>query len=343
MGYILKANALFVKLMFSYHHFNFFDDKIASNFPIGIQKRRNVEIRNLKTFSKIAELGSFTKAAQELGYAQSTLTFQIQAIESFYNRPLFEKTGRTIQLTAFGRQLLDQVNSILSEYDSLEQLAELGTAPQGNLHIGAPDSLMMYRLYPIIKAYKATYPQVEISVINSSCELLRKDLFSGKLDLSFLIQPDYSYQNLNIHLLHEEPMCLVAPADHKREDFLPEPTQMVLFTEKECTYRQEFDRYLQENKYFPNNVLETDNVEAIKRYVINGLGVSYLPYYAVHEEVSAGLLRAKISRNDVRFFTQLAYHKKKWLSPAIQSFIELSQKISRQWESEREEALSLIA
>ena len=114
-----------------------------------------MEIRNLKTFAKIAELGSFTKAAQELGYAQSTLTFQIQAIEAFYERPLFEKVGRHIQLTAFGKQLLEQVNAILSDYDSLEQLAEVEAAPQGTLRIGAPDSLMMYRLYPIIKAYKS--------------------------------------------------------------------------------------------------------------------------------------------------------------------------------------------
>jgi len=293
-----------------------------------------MEIRNLKTFAKIAELGSFTKAAQELGYAQSTLTFQIQAIETFYNRPLFEKVGRHIQLTTFGKQLLEQVNAILNDYDSLEQLAEAEAAPQGTLRIGAPDSLMMYRLYPIIKAYKSAYPQVEISVINSPCEMLRKDLFSGKLDLSFLLQPDYDYKNLEIFLLHEEPICLIAPAGHTQTDFLPEQNQIVLFTEQECTYRQEYARYLQQHKHFPSNVLETASVEAIKKYVINGLGVSCLPYYAVREEARAGLLEVKIPSSEVRFFTQIAYHKKKWLSPAIQAFIELSKETSQLWDAE---------
>jgi DNA-binding transcriptional LysR family regulator len=108
----------------------------------------------------------------------------------------------------------------------------------------------------------------------------------------------------------------------------------VLFTEQECSYRQDYARYLQQHKFFPNNVLETASVEAIKKYVINGLGVSYLPYYAVEEEAKAGLLKKKIPPTDVRFFTQIAYHRKKWLSPAIQALIELSQETSKQWTEE---------
>ncbi len=293
-----------------------------------------MEIRNLRTLAKIAELGSFTKAAQVLGYAQSTLTFQVHAIEAYYNRPVFERVGKTLQLTAFGSQLLEQVDSVLNEYNLLEQLGGVDAVPQGSIRIGAPESLMMYRLYPIIKAYKSAYPQVEISVINSPCELLLEDLSAGQLDLSFILQPDYSYQNLHLDLLHEERMCLVAPAGHRQEDFLPDPAQMVLYTEKECTYRQEFDRYLQKHQYFPANVLETASVEAIKKYVLNGLGVSYLPYYAVREESEKGLFRIKFPHTGLRFFTQVAYHKKKWLSPAIQALLELSYEHSQKWDTQ---------
>ncbi len=292
-----------------------------------------MEIRNLRSIAKIAELGSFTKAAQALGYAQSTLTLQVQAIEAHFGKPVFEKIGKSTQLTAFGRQLLEQVNSVLSEYDLLEQLHEADTAPGGSLRIGAPESLMMYRLYPIIKAYKSAFPQVEISVINSPCASLREDLFTGALDLSFLLQPYYSYHNLTIELLKEEAMCLVAPIHHTQEDLLPERTQMVLYTEKECTYRQEYERYMTMLKYNPTNVLETASVEAIKKYVVNGLGVSYLPRYAVREEAQKGLLRIKTPPTDLRFYTQLAYHKKKWLSPAMQAFLSLSRQHSKEWDA----------
>jgi DNA-binding transcriptional LysR family regulator len=231
---------------------------------------------------------------------------------------------------------VEQVNSVLNEYELLQQLGRDDASPQGCLRIGAAESLMVYRLYPLIKAYKSTYPQVEISLVNRPCEMLREDLSAGRLDVSFLLQPDISYPDLNVCLLREERMCLVAPIGHTREDCLPEPTQMVLYTEKECTYRQEYERYLKKLKFQAKNVLETSNVEAIKKYVINGLGVSYLPFYSVREEVENGLLSAKFPLSGLRFFTQVAYHKKKWLSPALQALLDLSSEYGAKWSEEEE-------
>jgi len=282
-----------------------------------------MDIRNFRTFSKIAEFGSFTKAADVLGYAQSTLTFQMQAIESHYDQPVFEKIGRRVQLTDFGKRLLERVDVLLREYEQVEQLGKGDVVPQGSLRIGAPESLMMYRLYPIIKSFKSMFPQVELSVINDPCELLLVHLCTGQLDLSFLLQPNILNPNLHVIPLREEKMCLVAPAGHSQEDMLPEETQMVLYTEKECTYQQEYNRYLQHQQYSPVNILETASVEAIKKYVINGLGVSYLPYYSVIDEVGKDLLRIKFPDSNQRFFTQIAYHKKKWLSPAMRAFLDL--------------------
>lgn len=290
-----------------------------------------IEIRNLRTLVKIAELGSYTKAAQALGYAQSTLTFQVGAIESYYNCPVFDRTGKMLKLTAFGEQLLEYSNSVLREYDNLEQLGRSDAIPQGCLRIGAPESLTLYRLYPLIIAYKAAYPQVEVRMINSPCELLIKDLSAGQLDISFVLQPECMDENLHTELLLEEKMCLVAPAGHTQPEFLPESGEMVFYTEKECSYRQEFERYLQKHHYVPTNVLETANVEAIKKYVTNGLGVSYLPYYTVKSESESGLIRTKFIETDPVFFTQIVYHKKKWISPAIKALINLSREYGRKW------------
>lgn len=289
-----------------------------------------MEIRNLRTFSKIAEIGSFTKAAEALGYAQSTLTFQMQAIESHFGQPVFEKIGRKVQITAFGKRLLERVDVLLREYEQVENLGKGDAAPMGSLRIGAPESLMMYRLYPIIKAYKSMFPQVELSVINDPCELLLSHLCTGTLDLSFLLQPLVQNPDLHVIPLLEEKMCLIAPAGHSQEDMLPEETQMLLYTEKECTYQMEYNRYLQHHHYSPLNILETASVEAIKKYVINGLGVSYLPYYSVIDEAEKGLMKIKFADSNQRFFTQIAYHKKKWLSPAMRAFIELCNKFRQE-------------
>ncbi|MPM36172.1 hypothetical protein SDC9_82767 [bioreactor metagenome] len=82
----------------------------------------------------------------------------------------------------------------------------------------------------------------------------------------------------------------------------------------------------------PSNVLETASVEAIKKYVINGLGVSYLPYYSVKEEADKGLLLIKFAETDMRFFTQIVYHKNKWLSPALKTFIDFCNEYSKKWD-----------
>ncbi len=123
-----------------------------------------IEIRNLRTLVKIAELGSYTKAAQALGYAQSTLTFQVGAIESYYNCPVFDRTGKTLKLTAFGEQLLEYSNSVLRDVYTIiwNSWGKAMPFPRAVYGSEPPESLTLYRLYPLIIAYKSAYPQVEV-------------------------------------------------------------------------------------------------------------------------------------------------------------------------------------
>lgn len=290
-----------------------------------------MEIKNFRTFKKIVELNSFSKAAEVLGYAQSTVTFHIQAIESYYNQQLFNRIGKTIELTEFGRSLLERIDVLLNTYEEIEGFSMTESKFQGVIRIGAAESLMMYRLHNIIKQYKLKYPNVEIIIINDLCTQLRNGLNSGDLDLCFLLQPEYSYSNLNTILLKKEEMCLVAPYDYEGDDFLPGPSQMVLFTEKECIYREILSNYLKSRNFYPSNILETASVEAIKKYIQFGLGISYLPLYSVIEDAKENKLKIKRYNSSVTFYTQIIYHKNKWLSPAVKALIELSLKHSETW------------
>lgn len=290
-----------------------------------------MEIKNFRTLKKIIELNSFSKAAEALGYAQSTVTFHIQSIENYYKKPLFNRLGNTIELTEFGRSLLDHIDTLLNTYDKLEGFSTSENMPQGIIRIGAPESLMMYRLHSIIKQYKSQYPNVEIIIINDLCSQLRNRLNSGDLDLCFLLQPEYSYQQLHTTILKKEKMCFVAPHDYEGDDFLPTPSQMVLFTEKECIYREIFNNYLRSQSFYPSNVLETGSVEAIKKYIRYGLGISYLPLFSVIEDAKQNKLKIKQHDSTITFYTQLVYHKNKWLSPALKALIELSLKHSEIW------------
>ncbi|MDF2612416.1 MAG: hypothetical protein K0S71_202 [Clostridia bacterium] len=291
-----------------------------------------MEIKNFKTFKRVAEVGSFTKAAQQLGYAQSTVTFQIQAIEDYYGKPLFNRIGKTIEITQFGQSLLEHIGSLLNTYDIIEKYSTSENKPRGTIKIGAPESLLMYRLRDIIKIYKSAYPDVELIIITDQCCHLREKLSTGDLDISFLVQPKYTYSHLNTLYLKQEAMCLTAPFDYEGEDYLPSDSQMVLFTEKECTYREVFSSYLQSHDFYPTNSLETGSVEAIKKYIEYGLGISYLPYYSVAEEGRCGKFKIKRWDSPITFYTQIIYHKNKWLNPALQAFVDLCVQESKKWE-----------
>ena len=290
-----------------------------------------MDIKNFKTFKKIVETGSFSRAAEQLGYAQSTVTFHVQSIESYYRRPVFNRMGSTVELTEFGRNILSQVDALLDAYEAVEGASAQGLTPQGSIRIGTPESLLLYRLYDIIRQYKQTYPQVEIVISIDLCPALRDKVAQGELDMAILLQPEYQYTQLNVELLKKEEMCFVAPPDYTGDDFLPQGSQMVLYTEKECTYREVFQNYLRGQKYYPTNVLETGSVEVIKKYIQYGMGISYLPLYAVLEDARQGKLKIKQHDSAVEFYSQAVYHKNKWLSPAVQAFMTMCLENAKGW------------
>ncbi len=290
-----------------------------------------MDIRNFKTFKKIVETGSFSRAAEQLGYAQSTVTFHIQSIEGHYGKPLFSRIGGTIELTDFGQSILGQVDALLSAYVAVAGASSASAPLNGTLKIGTPESLLLYRLQDVIRDFKQSFPQVETVISIDLCPVLRDKVMAGELDMAVLLQPQYQYTQLSTLLLKREEMCFVAPPDYTGDDFLPEGTQMVLYTEKECTYREVFQNYLQGKKFYPTNVLETGSVEVIKRYVQDGMGISYLPLYAVCEEAQMKKLRVERHDSPVEFYTQIIHHKNKWVSTAAKAFLNLCQQRAEGW------------
>ena len=112
-----------------------------------------MEIRNLKTYIEVCEKGSFTRAAQQMGYTQSTVTAQIKQLEEELGTALFDRNGKHIQLNAMGEQLLSYANRIVSlEEEAKNQFSDVET-PKGTLRIGVIESVGAFLLPDILKAY----------------------------------------------------------------------------------------------------------------------------------------------------------------------------------------------
>jgi DNA-binding transcriptional LysR family regulator len=301
---------------------------------------KGMEFRQLHTFKVVAEVKGFTKAAEMLGYAQSSVTAQIQALEEELRTPLFDRLGKRIMLTSAGERLLPYALEILKMHDTAKEAISVGGVPSGAITIGAPESLAAFRLPAIIREYKEKYPQVKITLKPGVCWELRNLVRSGELDLAFLLEPEAQEEDLGVQTLVIEKMALVAPSSHPlagRNRVEPEhlKNETILHTEPGCSYRALFEKHLNSHGVYPNPDLEFWSIEAIKNCVMSGLGLSFLPLIAVESEIQTGKLAALAwDDRSHRVATQIVHHKKRWHSPALEAFLSLVNDHAEGWRSE---------
>ena len=296
-----------------------------------------MEIRHLQTFITIVEFDGFTKAAEHLGYAQSTITSHIQILENELGQALFDRLGKKIILTNVGKELVPYAKQMLYLYKEIKNITSEQNGVSGDLIIGAGESLTIYRLGKILKEYKKSFPNVNIILKDSFCSDLRSRLHSGELDIILTIEPEIMDTDLVVKNLKDECMVIIGAPDADLEflstNFEGEVArESIIFTEKGCSARIAFENYLKQKKIRYVNPLEFSSIEAIKKCVMNGLGISFLPYYTVRSEIKEGKLKMiEVTEPFDKFRTQLAYHKNKSISLPMSKLIEITLKNSSDW------------
>jgi len=292
-----------------------------------------MEIRQLRTFQTVANLLSFNRAAERLNYAQSSISAQIQALEEELGVQLFDRLGRRIVLTEAGAQLLDYAEKIVNLVD--ETLAEVTEAstPQGTLTVRVPETLSVHRFTPIIKAYHARFPGVQLRFITCALEGLEKDLRKGITDLAFLLAESISAADLTAEVLGFESLVLVARPDHPltRKWAVETGTlsgETFLFSKVDCSYRKIFEGILDQHGISYKNSVEFHSVEALKRSVIAGVGIALLPEIAVAEEIASNKLAIlPWSEGKIDVAILMIWYKERWLSPKLKAFMDTTKKI----------------
>ena len=296
-----------------------------------------MEIRHFVTFKKVIETGSFTQAAEHLGYTQSTVTSHIHALEEHLGAPVFDRMGRKVRLTDIGKKLLNYTDEILNTYGKIESITSDGEDMRGELKIAAPESLTVYRLEPILREYRKKFPHVSISLSNATCGDNKRAILNGSADIAFVMLPQLKDSDLIVHSLLDEPIVLVGSPDCSL-NILDESyeyqkiSDCLIVNEKECSYRTMFEEYLRERGLVPSHTMELWSIEAMKRCVMSGLGIACLPLMTVNEEIKDGKLKIiPCAGGFKQIFSQVAYHKNKWISPALSMFIDITLKHARDW------------
>ncbi|MDK8193159.1 LysR family transcriptional regulator [Paenibacillus sp. UMB7766-LJ446] len=286
-----------------------------------------MELRHLITFKTIVEKEGFKKAAEHLGYAQSSITAHIKELEKEVGNPLFDRLGKRIVLTQYGQHFLSYAVKIIDLYSEALLTNE---EPTGELTIGIAESLTIDRIPAILLEFKNLYPNVNLSVKSIENYQVASRLQSGEIDLVVVFEKDdWSLPELNCEVINKERMVLISPP--KKEN--SKTVRTVLYTEKSCSYKAVFDHYINKKQIDVKESLDFQSIEAIKQCVKSGLGISLVPYFSVKEEVESGKLWAEdIEADSPAISTFIAYHKYKWLSPALVKMISLIKNHSKSWE-----------
>lgn len=287
-----------------------------------------METRQIISFLRIAQLGSFSRAAKELGYSQSALTVQIRLLEQELGTRLFDRIGRQVSLTAAGIHFHTHASRIAQEMQvALRTTNDTGEL-NGVLRIGTIESLCFSRLPQVLTYFRSHHPKVRLQIITGSPEELIAKLEHGQLDLVyFLNRPLYQNNWMKVLEKQEDIVFVCSPSFPLAgkqglylKDLLDSP---FLLTEKDANYRYELDQYLASQGLEILPFLEISNTEFIIRQVSIGMGVSFLPHFAVKESVAFGRLKI-LNVLDFRMSMsrQLFYHRDKWVTPEMEVFLE---------------------
>lgn len=288
-----------------------------------------LDLRELRTFRAVATEKSFTRAANALNYAQSSVTAQIQSLEGEVGVPLFDRLGRQIELTVAGRQLLVYAEKLLDLADEAQRTVTSDGKPTGTLTVLAPETLLAYRLPELFKRFQSRFPAVQLSLSAvESCEV--GGSIEPSVDIAFSLDVPWREPNLVVQRLRIEPIVLVVATEHalagkKRLKAEAIGAEQVLVNERACSYRGLFERTLRAEGVNVTRSLEFLSVEAIKQCALASMGIAVLPEVVVQRELKQGTLVAlDWPRKPMAVYTQVYRHRDKWMSPVMEAFWDLA-------------------
>ena len=173
-----------------------------------------MELRNLATFVRAAELHSFSQAAKQLGYSQSAISMQIGQLESELGTRLFERVGKTIALTPQGKQFLEYAQNILRMAENARNVMRNSAVVSGRLRIAMAESICMSLFPDVLSEFCALYPDVQLTVRTGTTEDMFRALAQNDVDMLYQLDNQMYRSDLVVPLSRREPIVFIAPKGH---------------------------------------------------------------------------------------------------------------------------------
>ncbi|RDI53349.1 LysR family transcriptional regulator [Nocardia mexicana] len=280
-----------------------------------------MDTRLLRSFLAVARSGSFTDAALELGYTQSTVTGHVQKLERQLGGRLLDRLSSGVVVTDLGARLIAHAEEVLAAEDRLRALtAPSGSRPSGTVRVIAPESLCTYRLPAVIGAVRAAEPDVQIWIspggIGDALDAVRR----GTADLALTMEPRAPVTDLALEKIGTEPLILV---DHGARigdstTWAELAGRDALLIEEGCGYSDDVANHLAATGAGPGRRSRFGSIEAIKRCVAVGLGWTALPAISAESEIRSGELRIIPGPDLPACDIHMATHPRRHPGPALE-------------------------
>lgn len=252
-----------------------------------------MELRSIKYFVAIAELGNISGAANKLGIAQPALTRHIKQLEEELNTTLLNRLARGVQLTASGREFLEYANRIVAEVaQAKHEITGQGLKPAGSLVFGASPTISTILMPRVVADSLHELPDINLKLIEGRSIRLYDSLLTGVLDMAVLTNPLPSYK-LHLTPLISEPLCLIGIANQLpkgRATDLEVLEKMPLILTPGMLFL--VDRFQARKRLKLHVVAEIESIETIRSLVKAGEGVTIAPSTAFFDELNKNELDA---------------------------------------------------
>ena len=292
-----------------------------------------MDLKQLDYFVHVAELGSFSRAAEQLHLAPSSISAQLRELSGELGIPLFESAGRNIVLSTAGQALLPHFRTFLQQAETIVHHAHhLHHEPVGELRLFAPSSMCIYRLPPVIEAMQQQAPQLEITLTHEPFDY-QNALRQRQIDAAILVS-QHPEQHWQLEPLRAEPVIFVChPQRHQRGELtLPQLQQHPLITtEPGCSYRIAAEQHFQSRGLHLNPRQSFANVEVIRRCLLANMGMALLPACVVQEDITRGTLcHQAVEGTPYPFRSLLAYPKGQIPSSRLECLLQVIRAQSQQ-------------
>jgi DNA-binding transcriptional LysR family regulator len=296
----------------------------------------SLELRHLIALVAVARTGTFSRAAEELGYTQSAVSQQIGTLERMVGTPLFERPGgrRPVQLTLAGEMLLSHASAVLARVSSAAaDLRALASGEQGELRVGTLPSIGTKILPLLLRTFRAESSGIDIVLRESgdSADLIRA-VEAGDVDVTFIEIGQHDTSSLKVQPLLDDPMVFVAPASApeagQRAVSIADIAHLPMIGTRTAGCRQIIDDAFRQAPVSPTYVFRSDDTPTIQGLIGSGLAYAVLPLLTVDEnDPTVAVIPIRPAAPPRRL--GIAWHPERRPPVALASFVEAAAEICR--------------